>query len=369
MSITKGIGFATPSSNTGSSVRFSSKVDWLQGLLRLTPLQFQTFIGEISNIFKDVFASDGGYFFSGRTFNHHRVSDRGGRIAWNILDFVSSQHGDRHQLDERIIDCWFCLPAQLLNGCESTFALRRFILLLSEFEFKPSRIDLALDDYTKSLTWRNFDDARKAGQAYGFKKGRLTTSFGDVLGDGFTYYMGSSGSDKLYRFYDKNVESNGENDCYRLEAQFRDDWCKSVWASLLAADTDKKIHQTIVDCVCQPIDFYDVDEDSGEKIPLQWWSDFKDLVLFLGVNLSCGRIKTSIERSLEWVEKSVERTLATIETYYERIEQDFGEYLNARLEAGRRKIRSVHETQIKSALLQLGVTDSISYKDACQGFF
>jgi hypothetical protein len=341
----------------------------LQGLLRLTPLQFQTFIGEISNIFKDLFASDAGYFFSGRTFYHHRVSDRGGRIAWNILDFVSSQDGDRHQLDERIIDCWFCLPAQLLNGCESTFALRRFISLLSEFGFKPSRIDLALDDYSKSLTWQNFDDARKAGQAYGFKKGRLTTSFGNVLGDGFTYYMGSSGSDKLYRFYDKNVESNGDIDCHRLEAQFRDDWCKSVWASLLLADTDKKFHQTIVDCVCQPIDFYDVDECSGEKIPLKWWSDFKEAVSFQGVHLSCGRIKTSIERSLEWVEKSVERTLATIETYYERIEQDFGEYLNARLEAGRRKIRSVHETQIKSALLQIGVTDFISYKDACAGFF
>ena len=350
-------GFSrTPRSNTGSSVDFSSKLDWLQGVVCLTSSQLTTLIGEISNIFTDTFASDAGHIFTGRSFEHHRISDRGGRVAWNI---DTCDHDDNeHHLGDRTIDCWLMLPAKLLNGCATTFDLRRFILMLSQFEFKPTRIDLALDDYTKSLTWQNFDDARKAGQAYGFKKGRLTSSFGDALGDGFTYYMGSSGSDKLYRFYDKNVESNGENDCYRLEGQYRDDWCKSVWACLLAADTDKKFHQTIVNCVCEPIDFYDDDNDVGDKIPLKWWSDFKRSVKSEGINLTCGRVKTSIEKSMDWVEKSVETTLAVIEDFCDRTTTDFGEWLTKRLESGRSRLRSVHKNRVDSACKVLSEVSS-----------
>lgn len=366
MNITQGFGH-TPSSNTGSSVDFSSKLDWLQGVVRLTSSGLATLIGEISNIFKDTFASDAGYLFTGRSFEHHRISDRGGRVAWNI---DSCDHDDnQHHLGDRNIDCWLMLPAKLINGCASTFELRKFILMLSGFEFKPTRIDLALDDYTKSLTWQNFDDARKAGQAYGFKKGRLTSSFGDALGDGFTYYMGSSASDKLYRFYDKNVESNGETDSYRLEGQYRDDWCKSVWACLLASDTDKKFHQTIVNCVCDPINFYDVDDDSGEKILLQWWSDFKESVKFQGVNLSCGRVKPTIKDSIEWIELQVETTLANIESFMDRIGDDFASWLNARLESGRERLRSSHLNKIDSALVVLGIPSHISGDELREGYF
>ena len=66
---------------------------------------------------------------------------------------------------------------------------------------------------------------------------------------------------------------------------------------------------------------------------------------------------------------SVVRTLATVEEFYEATNQDFAEFLNASLEAGRRKIRDVHKTIVKSALVQIGVNDSVSYQDICEGFF
>jgi hypothetical protein len=307
-----------------------------------------TVIGELSHIFKDTFADDAGYKFSGRSFEHHRVSDRGCCIAWNIK-IPDDGLGDRHYLDESIVDCWVMLPAKFLSGCATTFQLRKFILMLADLRFKPTRIDLALDDFTKSLSWSNFDDARKAGQARGFIKGRLTSSFGDKLGDGFTYYMGSTGSDKMYRFYDKNVESVGEIDAYRLEGQYKDDWCKSIWALLLQSDSDLDFHRTIVNCVCSPIDFYDVDSDTLEKTPLQWWSDFKHSVKFEGVNLTCGRVKTTVEKSMEWVEKSVETTFAMIEDFCDRTNTDFGEWFTKRLESGRSRLRSIHKNRVDSA--------------------
>ena len=341
---------STPSSNTGSSLLFSSRIDWVQGVLKLTSPQLDTLIGEISNIFKDTFAADGGYLFSGRSFQHHRVSDRGCRIGWNILICDRDDNSDdslRHHLGDRNIDCWIMIPAKLLNGCETTFSLRRFLTMLDNWSFKPTRIDLAIDDYTKSLTWQNFDDARRAGKAYGFKKSRIVSSFGDALGDGFTYYMGSTGSDKLFRFYDKNVESLGETDAYRLEGQFRDDWCKSVWRCLLTSDTDRKFHETIVNCVCTPIDFYD--DSTGEKISLDWWSNFKQSVKAKGINLVCGRVVTSLEKSMEWVEKQVETTLAMIEDFCDRSTTDFADWFNKRIESGRSRLRSVHKNRVDSA--------------------
>lgn len=356
MTISKNpLGFSrTPSSNTGSltvtSPSFSSRLDWLQGVLKLTSSQLDTLIGELSNIFKDTFAADDGYLFSGRSFAHHRVSDRGCRIGWNILsaDPDDNPHDQlRHHLGDRNIDCWIMIPAKFLSGCESTFSLRRFLATLDGWSFKPTRIDLALDDYTKSLTWQDFDNARRAGHAHGFKKSRIVSSFGDVLGDGFTYYMGSTGSDKLFRFYDKNVESHGETDAYRLEGQFRDDWCKSVWLCLLAADTDLKFHEAIVNCVCDPIDFYD--DSTVENIPLDWWASFKKSVKAYGINLTSGRVVTSVEKSMEWFETSVETTLAVIEGFCDRTTTDFTEWLYKRIESGRSRLRSVHKNRIDSA--------------------
>ena len=364
MTITKAVGFNTPSSNTGS-VSFSSRLDWLQGVFKLTSSELTTLIGEISSTFKDTFASDEGYMFSGRTFDHHRISDRGSRVAWNIYDHKNNDD-DHHHLGDRIIDCWLMIPAGVLNGVSDNYSLRKFLALLATLGFKPTRIDLALDDYTKSLTWQNFDDARKAGQAHGFKKGRLTSSFGDKLGDGFTYYMGSSGSDKLYRFYNKNVESNGEIDSYRLEGQFRDDWCKSVWACLLSADTDKKFHQTIVNCVCELIDFYDGD---NPKNTLQWWADFKKSVKFEGINLCSGRVKPTIDSSIEWIESQVETTLANIEAFMDRVGDDFASWFNARLESGRKRLRSSHLNKIDSALAVLNIPSHISGQELREGWF
>jgi DNA relaxase NicK len=331
-----------------------SKVDWLQGLVAVTSSGLDTLIGELSAVFKDTFADDQGYCFAGRAFEHHRVSDRGCRIAWNIK-IPNDGDSDRHYLDEKIIDCWFMIPAKFLNGCDNTFQFRNFLCFLGDLGFKPSRIDLAIDDYTKSLAWQSFDDARKAGYARGFIKARLTSSFGDKLGDGFTYYMGSTGSDKLYRFYDKFVESNGEIDAYRLEGQYRDDWCKSIWALLVqsASDSDQDFHRTIVNCVCSPINF--VDEND---VPLQWWSDFKHSVKFEGINLTCGRVKTSIQKSIDWVEKSVETSLAMIEDFCDRTTTDFGEWLTKRLESGRSRLRSVHKNRVNSACKVLSEVSS-----------
>lgn len=332
----------TPRSNTGSQVDFTSRLDWLQGTVKLFHTRFERFVGELTDIFRDSFAPDAGYWFSGRKFDHHRISDRGARIAWNILE-----NGDR--------DIWFMLPAKFLAGCDRTESLIHFLAILNQISFKPTRIDLAIDDFTKSLSWHQFDEAYDLGQAHGFKECGLSTSKKERKQNGFTFYMGSKRSEKLFRFYDKSTESRGEIDAYRLEAQFRDEWSKSVWSVLLAASNPQQFHRAIVNSVCSPLDFYSEQVKEGtniiEREYLDWWVNFKKLVHADGITLSCGRIRTSIDKTMEWVENQVETSLAMVEEYLDRTSSSFFDWFMARLENGRKRLTSVHFNKVQSAYM------------------
>ena len=373
----KGFG-QTPSSNTGSlqlsvdnlppnlsspsfvpiskpKPKFSTCIDWLQGVACTSRNEFDFVLGEIGNICQDVFDIVDQPLFSGRNFAHSRRSPKGGLVAWNFLD------------DGRI-DWWLCLPATMLRGCP-VFLLRRLLKFLLEMDFKATRIDLAIDDYTKSLSKDDFitacdNDLHHGFQSYGeqWQKTRKKPK-------GWTFYMGSFGSDKLYRLYDKSVESDGVIDSIRLEAQLRDTFCIWVMQYLLESKTDSQFLHRIASLTYNGIDFYAGKRDKKDYQVCQWWEDFKVLIDADDVQLLSGRTKTTIEKSMEWVEKSVERTLATIQEFYSELHMDFSEYLNARLESGRAKIRSMHSTQVKSALLDLGINDSVSYDDILNGYF
>lgn len=354
MSITKSVGFSTPLSNTGSS-SFSSRLDWLQGVLRMPNSSLATFIETLSSLFRDSFAIDGGAWFCGRSFAHHRISDRSGRIAWNYIE-------------DSDCDVFLILPAKFLAGIQSVEYLQKFLRDLTQYSFKPTRIDLAIDDHTKSISWQHFDAAFDAGHAHGFQDVDPHRPKSKRKDCGFTYYMGSRNSDKFHRFYDKSVESGGEIDAYRLEAQFKDDWAKSVFQVLLSAKSPSQFHQTIVNCVCSPIDFYSVNDDR-EKVYLDWWVNFKKMVKAGAVDINCGRLKMTIENSIDWVESTVETTLANIEAFLDRTGGDFLEWLNDRLESGRKRLKPVHQNKINAALAVLGIPDHISGDDLRAGYF
>jgi len=376
MSIAKSVGFgATPTSNTGSfsqnpknNPKFSSRLDWLQGVFRIDSELLPKFIDFLSSTFADTFAPDSGSFFCGRSFGHHRLSDRHARIAWNCVHDFSYVDSNGDSIGFYFADVFLMLPARFLVGCPNFSALRDFILALASHSFKPTRIDLAIDDYSKSLNWSHFDSAFDDGFAHGFQQVDLRTPKSKLKDCGFTYYMGSTGSDKMHRFYDKSVESNGEIDAFRLEGQYKNGWAKSIFQCLLSASNEAEFHQRIVDCVCTPIDFYQITDD-GEKIFLDWWVSFKELVKAGSASINCGRLKKSIDDSINWVESSVETTLANIECFMSRVGVDFAEWLNDRLESGRRRLRSVHQNKIDAALAALGIPSYLSGDDLREGYF
>ncbi len=378
-------GFATPLSNTGSFLnpplnpenfpfaklsclnpkpkqKFISRLDWLQGLLTNSAEQFDFVVGELSNVFKDTFGEDQGYFFEGKAFQHHRISDRGAMVFWNILE-----NGDR--------DILIMLPAKFLAGCSDVYLLRRFILFLSELEFRASRVDSAIDDFTKSIHWRLFDDAYDSGYAHGFVNTHFERDKKRRVASGWSYYLGDLSSDRYLINYDKSAESDGEIDANRLEARFRRKWAKSSFKILVdSCNSDKDFHQALVELTCSTVDFYEERVKEGttsviEKIPLQWWVDFKNLVGAEGITITSGRTKTSIENTLDWFENQVEASLAMVENFLDKTTDNFCEWLMDRVESGRRKLKNLHLNKVDSALFQLGVNDSVSYKEVMEGFF
>lgn len=389
MTITS-LGFSTPLSNTGSlfsplavpenigsqnypfaklstqktkpDQKFTSRLDWLQGLLTISSSEFDFVVGEMSNVFKDTFGDDKGYFFEGKAFQHHRISDRGSMIFWNVLET-----GDR--------DVLIMLPAKFLSGCQDLYLLRRFIQFLSGLAFRASRLDSAIDDFTKSIDWKLFDDAYDAGFAHGFINTHFEKDKKRRIASGWSYYLGDMSSDKYLINYDKNAESGGEIDANRLEARFKRKWAKSAWIILVdACQSDKDFHKALVNLTCATVDFYEQKIKDGtetviEKVPLQWWVDFKNLVKAEGIAISSGRTKTSIEQTIEWVENQVETSLAMVENFLERTSDNFCEWLMDRVQSGRRKLKSIHLNKIDSGLLQLGINDSVSYEDILAGFF
>ena len=339
---------------------FDAFVDWLSGTCTTSPASFDFIKNEIANIFKDCWDSEDNPKFSGRKFNHSLRSPKGGWVAWNYLE-------------DGCVDWWISISATMLRSAP-TYLFRRFLKFLHEMNFNLTRIDLTIDDYTKSLLPDMFKQAIKSGHHHRFKKasGFCDISPHDEHDTGWTIYLGKSGqwrSDKVYRFYNKAVESNREVDAYRLEGQFTKGYCKGIMNHLVNCQTDKQYLDMVANICVNGIDFYKGTKCRDDFERLDWWDMFRNKVFATELEVSAGSVKSTLDRTMKWIEKSVERSLATIEKYYEGLGMDFPEWLYARIEAGRHKIRSFHDTQVRSALLQLGIADSLTYADIIDGFF
>lgn len=354
----------TPLSNTGllSSLPVTTaQIDWLQGVLSLTSQEFHSFKGQTSTTFADTFAPDQGYFFSGRAFEHHQISGRGAMICWNIRK-SHEDSDDRHYLEEKIYDVYFRFPAKFLGGCTQFYLLTHFFLLLNEWDPRLTRIDSALDDYSKSLPFEIIANAIDNGVHHGFKSAPYA---GDRLKDGYTQYLGSRNSDKLVRYYNKSVESGGEVDSYRFEVEWKDGYAQNLWKGIImvlkhSSNSEHDLKKLLVDTALSSVDFYSLknpDNKNSEKIYEQWWLDFKVLFEASQLKIRINRIKTSIDRTCEWMEHQVETSLAMIENFYEKTGQDFAEWINARIESGRKRLTDFHLNKVES---QICYNDSIT---------
>jgi hypothetical protein len=131
---------------------------------------------------KDKFAlTPGKGAFVGKQWANHGRSAKGARIWWNLPGENNSQSGH----------CLLSFTGSALSNLSAEDV--RFLVqgLRDLFDIKETRIDVAIDDYLKRISyWQVADavDERKRNHT-GFNKGKCTKNFGEERG-GFTINLG-----------------------------------------------------------------------------------------------------------------------------------------------------------------------------------
>ena len=221
----------TPSSNTGSKCQSGLFVapDFIQGVIKLpTTEDYKALMGSYADLYDDV-------------------------IVWH--DETPSVHGvrfDASGLSARKAVFAYCPPSPERDYCYGWFSIPGSVIasrgndhflalckLFRSFEtFRATRFDVALDDYDKSIGYAELSSAVHERNYSGFRGGRNIEGFDSkVRGSfGWTFYFGSPQSDKVLRVYDKSIESGGDIDAYRWEAQFRAEYAHAAFCAYVDSE-------------------------------------------------------------------------------------------------------------------------------------
>ena len=151
-------------------------------------------------------------------------------------------------------------------------ALEMLLTGLSSLGFKATRLDLKLDDFTKTVTPELAFQAAEMGNTKGFRRYRRTQSDDG----GYTFYGGSRGSDrggKYLRIYIKSVESGGEIDATRIDGELSSDKAHEAFDRLTMAPL-KMWPRFVVSVIAGCYNFLDRSvSPRADRCPqLSWWA-------------------------------------------------------------------------------------------------
>jgi len=259
----------------------------------------------------------------------------------------------------------------------------QFIRGLLQFDFQPSRVDGYIDDMTRIITpsriaakvlaydldsgrqtRRDYAGFKTASQQYELSKGGWLTA--DVLSFG---RRGKKGSGRYLRIYDKDLESNGENQAIRYELETSDFKAQTWFRLLVRAKDEAELSQIIGGAVVGSIDFIKRSDKPDEKNlarieRYEFWQRILDAV-DKAIKLATGQPDTQIERAALHVQKNVTPTLVMLRRAVG--EQDFFEFL---LDLCDRKDRlSIrHQNAIKAWQQQVKENPTLSIRSIVGAF-
>jgi hypothetical protein len=242
-------------------------------------------------------------------------------------------------------DVRFSIPGKVLKRVHFKFVWRS-LKCLRQFGLKPTRIDIALDDYSKQLHPDLIRQAIRDNNLIRIRKTRTNIDDSSPC-VGFTIYLGSRQSNSMLRYYDKLTESNGVLDCWRLELEAKEECAISIWDALftLPEYDESWCKSLLLECVIGALDFRDRSHDSNiARCPrLAWWQCFvEDCQSSGGVRLPRAKQESTLKKKLAWVNRQVETTLAMLEKTLGP--SGFRNYIQICVESGRRRFGRVHES-------------------------
>lgn len=301
----------TPGSNTGLNSQnvtttdtdwhLTVRPDWVQmsfqffgreQLERLLEI-YETLTGDRFTLEPEVLR------FMGQRWTNYGQSVLGARLWYDLPGENGSAHG--HAV--------LSMSGSVL-GHFTIDVIRLLLLALNAFHPKYTRFDVAIDDYSKRISFGQVYSAIKLGNYARFKKAQIIENHGDEWG-GFTIRCGSRSSIRCLRFYDKNAETKGVINSYRWEAELKDEAAtKAVneWLEMPVELSPQYLGSLVIGCV----EFVEREDEKnvGRMKLLPWWKEFREAVG--SIRHSFQKIPTKIRESKEWINRAVVKSLATI---------------------------------------------------------
>jgi hypothetical protein len=212
-------------------------------------------------------------------------------------------------------------------------------------DLKCSRIDLAVDDYSKKLHFQQLENAISNQHHSGFKVSRTVRNHGSKF-SGWTVYLGSRQSEFMVRIYDKWAETLGLLNCIRWEAEIKGDTAEALFPLLLSFPTSEEEYQNIlINYAIGKIKFIDTIDKNISRCPLLvWWSEWIEFIGCVPKKIFVARKQPNLAKTKQWLQKSVAKSLAMIRaglgTYY------FPHFLEELLKSGKERMKNIDELKV-----------------------
>jgi hypothetical protein len=209
--------------------------------------------------------------------------------------------------------------------------LQLLLELCNNFEGKCTRIDVYFDDYNRLVTPSEvYEIAKKDDysgfRSYGYRERGNST--------GVTYEevsfgrRGSYGNGAYLRFYDKNLESNGKQNCCRWEVEFTQKKAVKVFKKLTETGGDLDAFATLCGSLvagCITFVHRTGDKNISRLEQYDWWSAILE-VLGGQVRIRVERKKDSVTGKMDWIKRNVSPSLACLKRVFST-ERDFFRWL------------------------------------------
>lgn len=237
---------------------------------------------------------------SGVSLNYDEDEERSGRVHAGLIT----------------LDC----PGSALDEVTAP-DLQLFIEFCESFGGKCTRIDIFFDDYNRIVTPREVFEVAQKGDYSGFRcwsrreRGDRKSCLHDEIAFG---RRGSYGNGAYLRFYDKNLESDGESNCCRWEVEFTQKKADAVFKKLAACGGDIDSFVTLCGSLiagCVTFIHRTGDKNISRLERYAWWSAILEILGGV-VRVRIERKKDSVTGKMQWIERNVAPSLACLKRVF-----------------------------------------------------
>jgi|GEM_PF-3686409 len=340
-------------------MRLQSSIHWIQGTFNFDYSKHINDIIDCASLILDDEFAQSHPITRGVKFNQSSRSILNSIIAYNLGDYSTRGYG------------WFSVPGSALEAISFKNLISLINLLNSLTNWKCTRIDFALDDYSKIITpeliyeaavegnysgFRNkpsFDDREQVWRSPSYKINK--SPYTDLIGnctEALNIDFGSRNSNKSWHCYNKSAQSHGARDCTRMEIRLRDEHAHLAFQSLLQISDEQIFCNHIASVVIGGITFLDrsSDDPNLDRLPiLPFWNQ---LIAEIGkiTKYPSPKKELILENSVEWCARQWETTLAIL--YEVAGLEDTMNFCIEMINNGQARLEDKHRVLIKKALAE-----------------